>query len=140
MKKKVRLTEGDLHRIVKESVNRLLCENNGFMDGAKGAMNGFRGGWKKGRGVRNAIQGFRQGAQGQQQQSINNEQQGLPIYFKGIQGWANRGIQYIQQGNYEGAMSLVDNILRNCQAIKQIIQPRNVRYENGQMYNQYWGG
>ena len=27
MKKRVRLTEGDLHRIVKESVNRILKEN-----------------------------------------------------------------------------------------------------------------
>ena len=26
MKRKIRLTEGDLHRIVKESVNRVLCE------------------------------------------------------------------------------------------------------------------
>ena len=139
MKNSIRLTESDLHMIVKESGNRILRENNGFMDGVKGAMNGFRGGWKEGRGVRNAIQGFRQGAQGQQQQSINNEQQQLPVLFSGIQGWANEGIRYLQQGNYEEAMSLVDSILSNCQDIKNIIQPRNVGYENGKMYNQYGG-
>ena len=30
MKKRIRLTEGDLHRIVKESVNRILRENDDY--------------------------------------------------------------------------------------------------------------
>ena len=30
MKKIIRLTESDLHKIVKESINRMLCENNGL--------------------------------------------------------------------------------------------------------------
>lgn len=138
MKQTIRLKESELKRMIEESVNKILQENNGFVDGVKGAMNGFRGGWDQGTGIKNAIQGFRQGAQGQQQQSINNEQQQLPIYFKGIQGWANEAIKYLQQGNYEEVMELVDSILRNCQEVKNIIHPRRVGYENGQMQNQYW--
>ena len=41
MKKLIRLTESDLHRIVKESVNKVLC-NEGIGDKLKGAVSGFR--------------------------------------------------------------------------------------------------
>ena len=140
MKKLIRLTESDLHRIVKESVNRALNENEGFMDGVRGAMNGFRGGWKEGSGIRNAVRGFRQGAAGQRQQSINDNQQQLQILFEGIQGWAEEGIRAFQQGDYEEVQSLVDSIIRNAQNIKQMMQPRNVNYRNGEMENEYWGG
>jgi hypothetical protein len=43
MKKLVRLTESDLHRIVKESVNKVLY-NEGIGDRLKGAVSGFRSG------------------------------------------------------------------------------------------------
>jgi len=42
-KKLIRLTENDLHRIVKESVNRVLY-NEGLGDRFKGAWNGFKTG------------------------------------------------------------------------------------------------
>ena len=41
-KQLIRLTESDLHRIIEESVNRVL--NEGFMDSLKGAAQG----WKQG--------------------------------------------------------------------------------------------
>ena len=42
-KKLIRLTESDLHRIVKESVNRVLY-NEGLGDRFRGAWNGFKQG------------------------------------------------------------------------------------------------
>jgi hypothetical protein len=42
-KKLIRLTENDLHRIVKESVNRVIIEE-GFGDKISGAIQGFRTG------------------------------------------------------------------------------------------------
>ena len=43
MKRLVRLSEGDLHRIVKESVNKVLY-NEGIGDRFRGAISGFRNG------------------------------------------------------------------------------------------------
>jgi hypothetical protein len=43
MKRIIRLTEGDLHRVIKESVNNILIQE-GFMDKMRGAYNGFQQG------------------------------------------------------------------------------------------------
>ena len=43
MKKMIKLTESDLHKIVKESVNRVLY-NEGLGDSFRGAMRGFHSG------------------------------------------------------------------------------------------------
>ena len=40
--RRVRLTEGQLHNVIRESVNNIL--NEGFMDKMKGAYQGFRQG------------------------------------------------------------------------------------------------
>ena len=40
--RRVRLTEGQLHNVIRESVNNIL--NEGFMDKMKGAYQGFRKG------------------------------------------------------------------------------------------------
>ena len=47
-KNRIRLTESQLHRVIKESVNEVLNEKQGFMDGIKGAWNGMTQGFNKG--------------------------------------------------------------------------------------------
>ena len=53
MKKVIRLTEGDLHRIVRESVNRVMMKE-GMLDKLQGAYNGMKQGFSKGNDKMNA--------------------------------------------------------------------------------------
>ena len=68
--RRVRLTEGQLHNVIRESVNNVL--NEGFMDKMKGAYQGFR--------------------QGQDQMDNNNQQQHQK------QQWFDAILQNLQEG------------------------------------------
>ena len=80
--RRIRLTEGQLHNVIRESVNNIL--NEGFMDKMKGAYQGFR--------------------QGQDQMDNNQQQQHQK------QQWLDTILQQSQLGeNYcENFMDILD--------------------------------
>jgi hypothetical protein len=84
MKKLIRLTESDLHRIVKESVNKVLC-NEGFGDKFRGAVHGFK--------------------TGANQQAANDEDANT-LWM--IRDWAEVALQ---NNNPQMAMKVLQNIL-----------------------------
>ena len=95
MKQKIRLTESDLHRIVKESVNRILMENEEVeyddnLEEGEGFFSGFKDGYGNGikRNVNNGEftndlatqgQGYRKGDQSQTKWNAIKNRTGMAL-------------------------------------------------------------
>ena len=107
MKKMIKLTEGDLHRIVKESVNRVLY-NEGLGDSFRGAMRGFHSGAN---------------------QQMANDEDAQMLWV--INSWAQRGLK---GGNPQQAMQVLQNIVNYISKGKQ---EQNQTYGGNLEYNNY---
>ncbi|MCQ2290695.1 MAG: hypothetical protein MJZ63_05430, partial [Muribaculaceae bacterium] len=110
---KVRLTESQLNRVIKECVNNVLNENQGFMDGVKGAWNGFKGSKFSGGfagAVNGAVKGYKQGQQGQQQVLNNRRTQGIDRNLGAIMNVAQRAMQSYTSGNINDVEECVEMI------------------------------
>jgi len=114
---KIRLTEAQLHKVIKESVKNILIQE-GFMDKMRGAYNGFKQGNQQMQDTQNNLNNVSQSYQDSQNQLRNNRitaDNSLSDYAVGVEGDIDNAISSIQSKDINGAYKYL-------QAAKQYIE------------------
>lgn len=135
-KNRIRLTESQLHKVIKESVKQVLNENQGFIDGAKGAWNGFKGGLGNGTAMQGIKRGYQQGAQGQQQSLAQMGQNHTQNAAATLGTLVQELQQALSQNNYSKAESCLQSIEMQSQSALASLQ---AQASQGFNYDGYQG-
>ena len=135
-KNRIRLTESQLQRVIKESVQHVLNENQGFMDGVRGAWNGFKGGFGNGAAMQGIKRGYQQGAQEQQQTLAQVGQNRTQNVASTLGTLVQELQQALSQNNYSRAESCLQSIEMQSQSA---LESLTAQAGQGFNYNGYQG-